>query len=131
MKLPTHPKTCAWPCACSHAGEMEATLSRPLICKRFQTPRNVPGKTMKIKPVVTNAMSSWDNAASRARVTSKSCAWESADAGGSAGDESVAVSEVAKTRLRPRPSLFRVPPREERECCFQDARARAVLPQTV
>src|SRR5262249_49060273 len=68
MKLPTQPNTCAWPCACNQPGEMEAALSRPLICRRFHTPRNVPGKSMKKSPEVTKAMSKRDNASSRART---------------------------------------------------------------
>lgn len=53
MKLPTQPNTCACPCACNQACEIEAALSRPLILMRFQTPRNVPGSSIKINPLLT------------------------------------------------------------------------------
>ena len=53
MKLPIHSNTCACPCACSQAGEIEAKLSRPVILIRFHTPRNVPGNNMNSSPLVT------------------------------------------------------------------------------
>src|SRR5262249_9760600 len=78
MKLPTQPNTCAWPWAWSQAGEMKATLSRPLICRRFHTPRNVPGNSMKKSPDVTKAMSKRDNDSSLARTRAITSARESA-----------------------------------------------------
>src|SRR5215510_6121704 len=129
MKLATHPNTCAWPCAWSHAGEIDPMLSRPLICSRFHTPRSVPGNSMKKRPLVTKAISKRDNASSRARVSAKICAGESA--GPIGADDAVANSagEVAiVARLRP----SRLPCRQRvgRECCSRDVRGGGGLSPT-
>ena len=80
---------------------MDATLSRPLICSRFQTPRNVPGNTMKKSPVVTNAINRRDSASSRIRAISKSCAGESVGRSSPFEDPTVGIFGVAM-RLHPR-----------------------------
>src|SRR6185437_10716529 len=54
MNEPIHPKICACPCACSQACDR---LPGPLACEiemRFHTPRNVPGRSMKIRPLIMN-----------------------------------------------------------------------------
>src|SRR6516225_9556224 len=78
IKLPTQPKTCAWPCACSQDGEIEAALSRPLTSRRFHTPRNVPGNNMKKSPEVTNVIRSRESDSSLARVFANTSAGDGA-----------------------------------------------------
>src|SRR6516165_7546684 len=129
MKLPTQPKTCAWPCAWSQAGEMEATLSRPLICRRFQTPRNVPGNSIKKSPELTNAIRRRDSDSSRARAcrnTSVGARVGQLDAG---DRMAVSVTDTwAPLRLAP-PLLAQRP--VERECCSLGVHEGADLSRTL
>src|SRR5581483_326912 len=71
MKLPIQPKTWACPCACIHAAETVSADRRLLMASRFHTPRNVPGRSMKNKPVATYAINNCESRSSRAAVTSR------------------------------------------------------------
>ena len=51
MKVPIQPKICACPCAWIHPAETEFAAWRLLIASKFQTPRNVPGRSMNTRPV--------------------------------------------------------------------------------
>ena len=51
MNVPIHPKICACPWACRKAGDRLSSAWRLLIEIRFQTPRNVPGNSRKMRPV--------------------------------------------------------------------------------
>lgn len=53
--------------ACSQAGETDCGASRALMANRFQTPRKVPGNSMKANPVAMKVASSRDGCNSRAR----------------------------------------------------------------
>src|SRR5215472_17001380 len=117
MKLPTQPNTCAWPWAWSQAGEIKPTLSRPLISSRFQTPRNVPGNSMKNNPVLTKAISKRERPSSRARVRANTSVGESP---GPLNNAVVSANE-ADTIISPRPLRFPIALREEKECCFPGA----------
>jgi hypothetical protein len=55
-----------WNSAGTQAGDIEVSLSLPLICRRFQTPRNVPRNTMNRRPVVMKAISNLSRDSSRA-----------------------------------------------------------------
>src|SRR5215470_1234300 len=103
MKLPTQPKTCACPCACSQAGEIEVTLSRPLICRRFHTPRNVPGNNMKKSPELTNVMRSRESDSSLARARANTSA---GDRTAGVDTEHVAISAIDMSASGRRPFHF-------------------------
>src|SRR6185295_2220675 len=51
MNVPIQPKICACPCAWIHAGDTELAERCALIEIRFQTPRNVPSRSMNPSPV--------------------------------------------------------------------------------
>ena len=51
MNVPIQPKICACPCAWIQPAETEFAAWRLLIASRFQTPRNVPGRSMNTRPV--------------------------------------------------------------------------------
>jgi len=70
MKLPIQPNTCACPCACIHARETVSTERWLLIASRFQTPRKVPGSSMKNKPLAMYAINNRDSRSSRAAIIS-------------------------------------------------------------
>src|SRR6516162_10441159 len=102
---------------------MEDTLSLPLICSRFQTPRNVPGKTMKMSPEVMKAITRRDSDFSRARAISKTFAGDGDRCAAVALIGSMVAGEVCMIFIpgdRPRLPTRR---RAGKECCFPDARA--------
>src|SRR5262249_55491924 len=115
LNLPTHPKTSAWPCACTQAAASEAPPSRPLICRRFHPPTNVAGNSMKKSAVVRNAISSRDSASSRARISANTSAGGGAGPCGARVSAAIAVGELAMAgSFKPTPLPDR--PREGKEC---------------